>query len=103
MKQPRKYSLFVKEGKNWTRLTPLALTLPGARRFFQGVLLDGTMNGLNMALRPAGEDHANEAAHKVSMERLFPKPKTKVLVMDHATNAEGELVDAGEIEVELDD
>ena len=102
MKTQKTYSLFAKEGKKWTRLTPLALGREHATRLFQDALLGGTMNGFNMALRPAEDDFAHEAEYKANMTRVFA-PKVKVLVQDHVTNAEGELVDAGMIEVELDD
>ncbi len=68
----RTYSVFVKEGKKWARITPLALRLESARRLFQGILLHGSMNGLNVALRPATEDYANEVAYVENKRRLFP-------------------------------
>ncbi len=73
MKTRRKYSLFVKEGKHWVRITPLATSLDGGRRLFQGILIGGAMRGLNVGLRPAEDDFEHEAEFKVNMERFFPK------------------------------
>lgn len=103
MRQQRPYSVFVKEGKKWTRVTPLALPLNSARRFFQGILLEGACNGLNMALRPAEEDYANQGVYLADKKRLFHWLEIPTAVVtDHVANAEGELVDAGQIEVELE-
>lgn len=71
MKAQRTYSLFCKEGKKWTRLTPLALKRNDATRLFQDMLLGGTMNGFEMALRPAADDFANQVEYKANMERVF--------------------------------
>ena len=58
MRKRRTYALFArplgsKKGTRWVRMSSLALTKQRAVSVFQGSLLDGTMQGLNMALRPA--------------------------------------------------
>jgi hypothetical protein len=49
----RTYSLFVREGTKWTRISSAALPLDAARRMFQGMLLHGSTTGKNVRLRPA--------------------------------------------------
>jgi hypothetical protein len=65
------YSVFVKEGSRYTRVTALALSLASARRLFQGILLDGAMMGLHTALRPAREDFDNSEVYDNNRRRLF--------------------------------
>ena len=69
----RTYSLFVKEGARWTRITPLAMSLQSARQLFQGYLLGGSLSGYAMALRPASEDFANQAKYDADRDRIFTK------------------------------
>lgn len=102
MKNQRTYSMFARENGKWVRITPLALVLSSARRLFQGALLDGSLAGLAMELKPAADDYANKAIYDANRARLMPWTVIKTVVEDHTTNAEGEIVSAGQIEVELD-
>ncbi len=51
-RKPRLYSLFTKEGGRYIRLSPFALPKPLAVRTFQNSLLNGSMAGSPMYLRP---------------------------------------------------
>lgn len=71
----RMYSLFVKEGKNWIRLSPLSMELNSARRLFQGALLGGSLRGLHMGLRPVDGDLTDDVAREAcwnNREKYFP-------------------------------
>lgn len=52
----RMYSVFMKEGKNWTRLSNFSYPLATARRIYQDMLLSGSIVGLNMSLRVVTSD-----------------------------------------------
>ena len=73
--QTRTYSMFIKENKKWTRITPLALKLDSARRLFQGTLLDVSMAGLAIELRPAADDYEHKEQYDANKERLMPWTK----------------------------
>jgi hypothetical protein len=71
----RTYSLFVKEGTKWTRISSAALPLDAARRMFQGMLLHGSTTGKNVRLRPAEDDWAHADEHRANRYRVFPELK----------------------------
>jgi hypothetical protein len=48
----RLYSLFRKEGKRWVQVDPRAYAKPTAIRIFQNQLLDGSLSGNPLELRP---------------------------------------------------
>jgi hypothetical protein len=71
MKSKRKYSLFVKRGKRYQRLSPFALYKASAISLFQSALLNGSMLGHAMYLRPvAGDDMENADQYRQNMEAL---------------------------------
>ncbi len=73
MKNKRTYSLFAHENNSWTRITPLALFLAGARKTFQGALLSGATRGIKLELRPAEEDFDKADDYKANRVRVFGK------------------------------
>ena len=60
MKQmnPRRYSLFVKDGKHYHRLSSIALQKASAVKVFQNALLAGSFTGYSMYLRPVKDDYS---------------------------------------------
>lgn len=71
-RQQRKYSLFVRDGKSWVRLSGLGLPINSARNIFQNALLGGSARGLNMRLRQVdGDDLESEVDYKALREKYF--------------------------------
>lgn len=53
MKETRQYGLFEKQDGRWIRLLPnISAKKSAAVRIFQNLLLSGTLEGKNRALRP---------------------------------------------------
>lgn len=48
----RLYSLFMKTSKGWQRASVLAFPLDTARRHYQTQLINGSMQGMRLELRP---------------------------------------------------
>ena len=55
---PRRYSLFVKDGKHYHRLSALARQKASAVYIFQDLLLKGTLRGFVMCLRPVKDEYS---------------------------------------------
>lgn len=53
----RLYSLFEKVDNKWVRLSPFAYSLEICRRWFRDRLLNGSLEGRHMALRPVKESN----------------------------------------------
>jgi hypothetical protein len=65
MRETRLYGLFVRNGKKWERIGALAFRKSVAVRLFQTALLNGSMQGKEMALRPVAGKPAPEGWESV--------------------------------------
>jgi hypothetical protein len=71
VKPKRTYSLFVKEDGKWVRIFGKAAPLKQARELFQSVLMWGACRGLNLELRPAKSDLANNTKYEAERRRFI--------------------------------
>ena len=78
MKQRQLYSLFLKQDRNWKRVSPISLTLMSAQSIFQNALLAGASLGIQIMLRPVqdSENPAPDPDARLIYEEKVKIPKT---------------------------
>lgn len=76
MQRSKPYSLFLKHGRSWKRISPVALTLGSARQLFQNALIAGSTVGVLISLRPAAPDVPVDAEAKKVYDEKVRIPRT---------------------------